>query len=430
MTTSVMEVQENLGVAPGRRRWKRILWWLVILLLVVIAALVLFARYQASAAEPAVRYRTEEARIGNLTVAVTATGQLLPTRTVDVGSEVSGIIDSVLVNYNDYVKVGQVLAKINTERLDAQVLQDRASLETARAKVQDAKVTVEETEAEYKRIEAARERSKGQLPSQHDLDTAKAAYGRAKVAVTSAQAAVTQAEATLAIDLTNVSKAVIKSPVDGIVLARNVEPGQTIAASFAVTTMFQLAEDLTRMKLQVNIDEADIGEVKEGQKVEFTVDAYPGQTFPGRITQLRYQSTTTNNVVTYLAVITVDNRKMLLRPGMTATATVTVQSLTNALLVPNVALRFEPAAVAAGPQGDQRSFFRKLMPGPPPMPNRKEQTEDPGSAAGPRVWVLKGQQPAAVAVKTGVTNGKVTEIRSGPLAAGVPLIVEAMKGMK
>lgn len=430
MTTSVVEVQENLGVAPGRRRWKRIFWWLVILLLVVIAALVLFARYKAAAAEPAVRYRTEEARIGNLTVAVTATGQLLPTRTVDVGSEVSGIIDSVLVNYNDYVKVGQVLAKINTEKLDAQVLQDRASLETARAKVQDAKVTVEETEAEFKRIEAARDRSKGQLPSQHDLDTAKAAYGRAKVSVTSAQAAVTQAEATLAIDLTNVSKAVIKSPVDGIVLARNVEPGQTIAASFSVTTMFQLAEDLTRMKLQVNIDEADIGEVKEGQKVEFTVDAYPGRTFPGRITQLRYQSTTTNNVVTYLAVIAVDNRKMLLRPGMTATATVTVQSLTNALLVPNVALRFEPAALAAGPQGDQRSFFRKLMPGPPPMPNRKEQTEDAAGAAGPRVWVMKGQQPVAVAVKTGVTNGKVTEIRSGSLAAGVPLIVEAMKGMK
>ncbi|MBN9657992.1 MAG: efflux RND transporter periplasmic adaptor subunit [Acidobacteria bacterium] len=430
MSTSVVEVQENLGVAPGRRRWRRIVWWLAIVALLGAGVAMLIGHYRASAAEPAVQYRTEAARTGDLVVNVTATGQLLPTRTVDVGSEVSGIIDSVLVNYNDYVKVGQVLAKINTEKLEAQVQQDRASLETARAKVQDAKVTVEETEAEYKRIEAARERSKGQLPSQHDLDTAKAAYGRAKVAVTSAQAAVTQAEATLSIDLTNVSKAVIKSPVDGIVLARNVEPGQTIAASFAVTTMFQLAEDLSRMKLQVNIDEADIGAVKEGQTVTFTVDAYPGQSFPGRITQLRYQSTTTNNVVTYLAVISVDNHQLLLRPGMTATATITVQSLKNALLVPNVALRFEPAALAAGPQGDQRSFFRKLMPGPPPMPGKKVEAEDPDAVSGQRVWVLKDRQPVGVTVQTGVTNGKVTEIRSGSLASGVPVIVEAVKGMK
>ncbi|WP_321474196.1 efflux RND transporter periplasmic adaptor subunit [uncultured Paludibaculum sp.] len=429
MTTTVVDVQTNLGVTPGKRSWKRMTWWLAILLLLGSGGALLFTRWQASAAEPAVRYRTEEARIGNLTVTVTATGQLQPTRTVDVGSEVSGIIDSVLVNYNDYVKVGQVLAKINTEKLDAQVLQDRASLETARAKVEDAKVTVTETEAEYNRIVAAREKSKGQLPSQHDLDTAKAAYGRAKVAVTSAQAAVTQAEASLAVNLTNVSKAVIKSPVDGIVLARNVEPGQTIAASFSVTTMFQLAEDLTRMKLQVNIDEADIGEVKEGQNVTFTVDAYPGRTFPGKITQLRYQSTTTNNVVTYLAVISVDNRQMLLRPGMTATATITVQSLTNALLAPNVALRFTPASAGAGGQGDQRSFFRKLMPGPPPMPAKTAQTGDDANA-GPRVWVLKGLQPVPVPVKTGVTNGKVTEIRSGAIAPGVPLVVEALKGGK
>lgn len=429
MTTAAIDVRENLGVAPARHRWKKAIWWLVILLMVGGGAAVLLSKWRASAAEPPVRYRTEDARIGNLTVTVTATGQLQPTRTVDVGSEVSGIIDSVAVNYNDVVKVGQVLAKINTEKLDSQVQQDRASLETARAKVEDAKVTVVETEAEYKRIQEARERSKGQLPSQHDLDTAKAAYGRAKVAVNSAQAAVTQAEASLAMDLTNVSKAVIKSPVNGIVLARNVEPGQTIAASFSVTTMFQLAEDLTRMKLQVNIDEADIGEVKEGQMVNFTVDAYPGQHFPGKITQLRYQSTTTNNVVTYLAVISVDNRQMLLRPGMTATATITVQSLTNALLVPNVALRFTPAANGAG-QGDQRSFFRKLMPGPPPMPNRTAQTEDDTTRTGPHVWVLQGQQPSAVAVKTGVTNGKLTEIRSGAIAPGVPLVVETIKGAK
>ena len=335
-----------------------------------------------------VRYRTENARTGDLTVTVTATGQLQPTRDVSVGSEVSGIIDSVEVNYNDHVKVGQVLARINTEKLDAQVAQDRAILETARAKVSDAKVTVQETEAEYKRIADARERSKGQLPSQHDLDTAKAAYERAKVAVLSAQASVTQSEANLSMDLTNVAKAVIKSPVNGVVLARNVEPGQTIAAQFSVTTMFQLAEDLSKMKLQVNIDEADVGAVKENQMVVFTVDAYPGRKFPGRITQLRYQSTTTNNVVTYLAVISVDNGELLLRPGMTATSIITVKSLKNTLLVPNTALRFVPSQASAGPQGDDRSFMRKLMPGPPPMNKRSPEGEDESTKGAPKVWVL------------------------------------------
>lgn len=426
MTTTVTKIDENLGVAPARGRWKKLAWWLVLLLVAGGIGAVLFQKWRASATEAPVHYRTEVARIGDLTVTVTATGQLQPTRNVDVGSEVSGIIDSVHVNYNDRVKVGQILAKINTEKLDAQVLQDKASLETARAKVQDAKVTLEETEAEYKRIQEARERSKGQLPSQHDLDTAKAAYGRAKVAVVSTQAAVTQAEATLAMDETNVSKAVIRSPVNGVVLARNVEPGQTIAASFSVTTMFQLAEDLTKMKLQVNIDEADVGQVKEGQLVTFTVDAFPGHLFPGRITQLRYQSTTTNNVVTYLAVISVDNSHLLLRPGMTATAVITVQSVKNALLVPNIALRFTPAAAGATGQADQRSFIRKLMPGPPPRTTRTPTTED-AAQTGPRVWVLRDNQPAPVAVKTGSTNGKMTEILSGAIAPGVPLVVESVR---
>jgi HlyD family secretion protein len=427
MTNAPSEIGESLGITPGRGPWKKLGGWLAILLIVCIGGGAIWNKWKASAAEPPVRYRAQEARIADLTVNVTATGQLQPIVEVDVGSEVSGIIDSVEVDYNDHVKVGQVLARINTEKLDAQVLQDKASLDTARAKVQDAKVTVEETGSEYKRIQEARERSKNQLPSQHDLDTAKAAYERAKVAVISTQAAVTQAEATLAMDQTNVSKAVIKSPVNGIVLARKVEPGQTIAAAFAVTTMFTLAEDLSRMKLQVNIDEADVGQVKVGQKVKFTVDAFPGRPFPGRITQLRYQSTTTNNVVTYLAEISVDNREMLLRPGMTATAEITVLAVKNALLVPNVALRFTPPAEGAGEPVDNRSWMRKIMPGPPPMSTKKPETESDETKTGPRVWVLRGQQPVAVPVKTGATNGKVTEILSGSIAAGVPLAVEALQ---
>ncbi len=421
MATETMDLKEKLGLAPGRRRWKRLARWLALLL--VVFALVAFwmSRQKAAAAQPQVRYRTEPARTGDLTVTVTATGQVKPTRTVDVGSEVSGIIDQVLVNYNDAVTEGQILAKINTEKLDAQILQDKAQLMSARAKVEDAKVTVKETEAEYKRILDARQRSKGQLVSQHDVDASSAAFERAKVAVTTAQAAVTQFEANLKMDETNLAKAVIKSPVNGIVLARNVEPGQTIAASFSVTTMFQIAEDLRKMKLEVNIDEADVGQVKEGQAVAFTVDAYPGRQFPGRITQVRFNSSTSNNVVTYLAAISVDNGQLLLRPGMTATAAITVLSLKNALLAPNHALRFVPGATMPGGGG----FFSRMMPQRP-----RNEIESTAALNSPRVWVVRNGKPSPIPVVPGATDGKVTEIKSGDVAPGAALIVEALRDLR
>jgi HlyD family secretion protein len=425
MATTATEIEEVLGVSNGKVRWKKLAGGAALLAILGGAGMVAVKKWQSSA-EPAVRYTTQEARIGNLTTTVTATGKLYPMgEEVDVGSEVSGIIDSVEADYNDHVKVGQVLARINTERYEAAVLQSKAALAAARAKVQDAQVTVTETEAAYKRTKDARERSKGQSPSQHDLDTALAAYERAKVAVTSAQASVTQAEATLSSDQTNLSKTVIKSPVDGMILARKVSSGQTIAAQFAVTTMFVLAKDLRQMELHVNIDEADVGQVKEGQKAAFTVDAFPGHSFPGRITQLRYNATTTSGVVTYEAIISVDNREMLLRPGMTATAAITVYSVEHALLVPNLALRFTPPAQSASAPGEQRSWLRKLMPGPPPMSTRPADPESTDNS--PKVYVLRNAEPSPVAVKTGATNGKLTEILSGGIASGVPLVIDLVR---
>ena len=428
MTTENENIGGILGVTTNGKKWRKRVIWLLMLLLACAAALWALNKWQSAPAAPTVRYRTEKATTGDLTVTVTATGQLQPTKTVEVGSEVSGIIDAVLVDYNDRVKAGQVLARINTEKLDAQVLQDKAAVQTAKAKVAEAKVTVLETEAEYNRILAVRQRSNNQLPSQKDVDTAKAAYERAKVAVISANAAETQSTASLTSSETNLARAVIKSPVDGIVLARNVQAGQTIAASFNVTTMFQIAEDLSRMKLQVNIDEADVGSVKEGQSVMFTVDAFPGRQFPGRITQLRYQSTTTNNVVTYLAEISVENKLFLLRPGMTATSLITVKSVKQAVLAPNVALRFTPSAGNGSSQTDGRGFMSKLMPGPPPMNNKPPEAE--GDQAGPRVWIMRGQSPAPVPVKTGISNGKLTEITSGNVEPGTALVVEAMRAAK
>ena len=419
MTTDI-DLHRTLGIETGLAAWKKRALWIgpIVLLLVVVG--IWLTAHRSAAAKATQHFRTEEARMGDLTVTVTATGQLKPTHTVDVGSQVSGITDSVLVDYNDHVKNGQVLAKINTEKLDAQVLQDKAQLASARASVENAKVTVIETEAEYKRDLDARQRSKYQIVSQHDVDTAKAAYDRAVVAVTTAQASVTQAEANLKIDETNVNFAVIKSPVDGIVLSRSVEPGQTIAASFSVTTLFEIAEDLRKMILQVNIDEADVGKVKIGQRVLFTVDAYPGRQFPGTITTVRYNSTTTNNVVTYLAEIAVNNDELLLRPGMTATATITVQSIPHALLVSNHALRFLPTA------SDTSSSSTSFLPAPPST-NQDASAESSAALNNPRVWVVRDGKPSPITVATGSTDGKLTEIRSGQVTPGTPLIVEVLK---
>ena len=416
----VADLHQTLGITAEKGKWKRRAYWTVPAVLFVFCVVIWGIQHKRAAARNAQQFRTEEARTGDLTVTVTATGQLKPTHTVDVGSQVSGIVDSVLVDYNDHVKAGQVLAKINTDKLDAQVLQDKASLQSAYAKVNDAKVTVTETEAEYKRMLNSRQRSKLQIVSQHDVDTAKASYDRAVVAVTTAEAAVTQAEASLKIDETNVGFAVLKSPVEGTVLSRSVEPGQTIAASFSVTTLFEIAEDLRKMILQVNIDEADVGKVKVGQHVLFTVDAYPGRQFPGTITIIRYNSTTNNNVVTYLAEIAVNNDELLLRPGMTATATITVQSIPHALLVSNHALRFLPSA------SDKNSNSSSFLPAPPNS-NQNANAESSAALNNPRVWVVRDGKPSPISVATGATDGKFTEIRSGQVTPGMPLIVEALK---
>jgi len=419
MTTDT-QLQQTLGIAQGNGSWKKRAYWIVPAVLIVFAMGMWAMRHKSAAAGSVQHFRTEEARTGDLIVTVAATGQLKPTHTVDVGSQVSGIMDKVLANYNDYVKAGQVIAHVDTTRLDAQVLQDKAQLASARASVENSKVTVIETEAEYKRDLDARQRSKYQIVSQHDIDTAKAAYDRAVVAVTTAQAAVTQAEANLKMDETNVDYATIKSPVDGIVLSRSVEAGQTIAASFQVTTLFEIAEDLHKMILQVNIDEADVGKVKAGQQVLFTVDAYPGRQFPGTITTVRYSATTTNNVVTYLAEISVSNDELLLRPGMTATATINVQSIRNALLISNHALRFLPSTDDAA--GSSSSFF----PRPPDM-NQNAKVESSAALNNPHVWVVRDGRPAPIAVTVGATDGKQTEVRAGQVTPGMQLIVEALK---
>jgi HlyD family secretion protein len=366
------------------------------------------------------RYVTEPARRGELQVTVTATGALQPINQVDVGSELSGTVRSVLVDFNDRVEQGQVLARLDTTRLEAQVLQSTAALEAARAQVAQAQATEAEAASQLARLEHVRELSGGKVPSQAEYATAVATAARARAVTASARAAVAQAEATLATQRTDLGKAEIRSPIDGIVLSRTVEPGQTVAASLQAPVLFQLAEDLTRMELLVSVDEADVGQVREGQEAEFGVDAWPDQRFRARVEQLRFGAQTAEGVVSYQAVLRVDNPELLLRPGMTATADIRVKRVPDALLVPNTALRFTP------PQRDDDAgggMLRALLPGGGRRWNRRTSGNGSAPAREQHVWVLKNGEPQAVAVTTGSSDGTTTEITGGALEPGTEVIV-------
>jgi HlyD family secretion protein len=375
--------------------------------------------------DDAYHYTTEPARKGDLTVRVTATGTLQPTNQVDVSSELSGTIRTVSADFNDEVKVGQELARLDTLKLEAAVLQSRAAVDSAKAKVEQALATLAESESQIKRLEHVRELSGGKVPAQADIDTANASVLRARADLANNKAAVTQAQATLSSQETDLSKASIKSPINGLVLVRSVEPGQTVAASLQAPVLFTLAEDLTRMELHVSVDEADVGQVKEGQSASFTVDAWPDRAFDAKVQQVRYGAQTVAGVVTYETVLQVDNSERLLRPGMTATAEVTVKQLSNAVLVPNAALRFEPPARAQAPSG---GILGALL----PMRRfgaRPAQTEKPDAKRG-RVYVLEQGRPKAVQIATGASDGTWTELKSGEVTPDTELVVDASAAKK
>ncbi len=307
-------IAKTLGVAPGSGRARRLKRALLLVLL--LAGLIgLFAWRKSAGRSNPVQYKTQEAKRGDLVVRVTATGTLKPTNEVEVGSEISGIVKTVEADYNDKVKIGQILARIDTSKLEAQETQLKAALESAEAKVLQVKATLSETQAKLAQYQRVRELSKGKVPSQTEFDAAQAAFERAKADEASATAAVAQAQATLKATQTDISKAVIRSPINGVVLTRKIEPGQTVAAAFQAPVLFTLAEDLTQMKLHVNVDEADVGQVKEGQEAEFTVSAYLDRPFQARIVQTRYGSQTVDGVVTYETVLKVDNTDLACARG-------------------------------------------------------------------------------------------------------------------
>jgi HlyD family secretion protein len=417
----VMDLQQELeSAAPGRRR-RRSYLALGLLALAVTVALVWYDIPHRSE-NGKLQFETRPVRRGDLTVTVSATGTLEPTNQVEVGSELSGIVKAVAVDFNDRVHVGQELARLDDTKLKAAVAKSEAALASARASLREAAATAVEARANYERMRQLRRSTDNRVPSDQDLETAKATLDRALAAEASAQARIAEAAATLNFDRTNLEKSVIYSPINGVVLTRSVDPGQTVAASFQAPVLFTLAEDLALMELHVDVDEADVGMVHEGQAAVFTVDAYPERSFPAVIRQVRYGAEITSGVVTYETVLTVSNEDLTLRPGMTATAEITVQEVRDALLVPNAALRFVPPSQAAA--GPRSGFMRRLMPGP----RRGHRAADTGSSpAGPRVWRLQEGRPLPVAVTIGHSDGQWTEVRAPDPAPGTEVIVGTLE---
>lgn len=382
----------------------------------VVALLLALWYFTSSGSGERVRYSTQPAARGNLTVLVTATGSVQPTNQVDISSELSGTVRRVLVDYNSKVDVGDLLVELDTDKLKATLDSSEAKVVASRAKIRDTEATVVEKKADLERKKVLVTKS---FTSQQDLDAAQAAYDRAVAAVDSARAELGVSEADHKLNETNFSKARIVSPIRGVVLSRAVEPGQTVASSLQAPVLLSIAEDLTKMELQVDVDEADVGKVKIGQKAEFGVDAFPERKFPASIQDLRFASEVVSGVVTYKGILGVDNSELLLRPGMTATAEITVTEVKDTLLVPNAALRYAPQAAAA--PTEQPSLLRRLIPGPPRFRAPSARQE---SGTSRTIWVLRDGIPQSVPVEIGDSDGKLTAVASGAVKEGDLVIVD------
>jgi HlyD family secretion protein len=337
MTAAPMSAARKPSPARKSSPWPRRIVIATIALIVVVGG-VYFWRHRSSE-EAAGAYRTTKIDRGDIRVTISATGALNATSKVDVGSQISGQVTDVLADYNDHVAKGQVIARIDPSTYQAQIAQGNAQINAARASLATAQAALRNAEADYNR---KAELAQQQLIARGDLDLARAARDQARAQVASAQAQINQQTASTQTTRLNLQRTVIRSPVDGVVLSRSVEPGQTVAASLQAPVLFQIAEDLSQMEILLAVDEADIGQVKAGLDVSFTVDAFPDRNFRGKVKQVRLAATNTSNVITYPVVITVDNSDQSLLPGMTANAEIEVSHRDEVLRVGNAALRFKP----------------------------------------------------------------------------------------
>jgi HlyD family secretion protein len=396
-------------------RWLHSAAWIGGIALAVL--LLVFGLSVSKSTTAAPQYETASVTRADLSVAVSATGNLAPTNKVDVGSELSGIIEAVQVQVNDHVKKGQVLARLDTSKLKDSTTQAEATLASAQAKLAQAEASLKESQTSLDRYREVSRLSGGKVPSKTEMTTAETTLAKTQADVANQRALVNEAQAELSTAQINLYKASIRSPINGVVLSRNVDPGQTVAASLQVATLFTVAEDLREMELKVYVDEADVGSVKEGQSATFTVDAYPNRKYKGSVTRVDYGSTTKDNVVSYVTVLKVQNDDLSLRPGMTATAEIATLRRSNVLLVPNTALRFTPATST---QQVSKGLMARLMPGPGNRSSAKPVGANKGRAQ--QVWTVQNGQTISHPITIGATDGQFTEVTGGKLHEGMQLI--------
>lgn len=371
-------------------------------------------------------YLTEPVQRGDITQVVTATGSLSAVVTVQVGSQVSGSIEKLYVDFNSKVKAGQVVAQLNQDRFKAAVDQAKANLLAAQSNVAKAKVNAEDAK---RTLERSIELKKRELISQSDLDASQTAYDGAVAQLEVNKAQVAQAQAALNLALVDLANTVIRSPVEGIVVSRNVDVGQTVAASLQAPTLFLIANDLSKMQVDSNVSEADVGNVWVGQEVTFTVDAYPSRRFHGQVLQVRNAPIMVQNVVTYDAVVGVDNHELLLKPGMTANLDFLVSRKNGVLKVTNAAIRFRLPSEKPDPQDQARQAGRRGAGGREARRNTedKSRSREGGTGRPGTAYVLKEQTPIPVKVRLGVTDGSYTEIIGNEVKEGDRVVV-AMSG--
>jgi HlyD family secretion protein len=372
-------------------------------------------------------YVTMPVQRGNVTQVVSSTGTLQAVVTVLVGSQVSGTIDKLFADFNSKVKAGQVVAQLNQDKFKAAVDQARANLLAAQSNFEKAKVSVGDA---LRTLERNRELRKRDIMAQSELDAAQTAYDAAVAQLEVNKAQIAQAQAALNQASVDLNNTVIHSPVDGIVISRSVDVGQTVAASLQAPTLFTIANDLAKMEVHTNVDEADVGNVTEGQEVTFTVDAFPARRFRGRVQQVRNAPTVVQNVVTYDAVVRIDNKELLLKPGMTANVQFLVNRKEDVLTIPNMAIRFKPP----DQKNEAQELLRQEQSRAAPTVGARKTSRSPGGAGGGgggrriSIYLLRNGQAQPVEVQLGITDGSKTELREGELKENDPVIIGVASG--
>jgi HlyD family secretion protein len=390
---------------------RRKLAWLLGLL-VVVAGVLVYLKYGRAKKEPEAQFKTAQVEKRRISGRVTASGTLSALVTVQVGSQVSGRISEILVDFNTPVKKGQLIARIDPALFQAAVSQAQANYLSAQANLTKAKAQALENERQFARFKALHDQG---LSSKAELDLSETNLAIAKSQIAVADASLQQAAAAVNQARVNLSYTSIHSPIDGVVLSRNVDVGQTVAASLQAPVLFTIAEDLSKMQVDTSVSEGDIGRLEVGMKAFFTVDAFTGRRFRGEISQIRNAAKTTQNVVTYDAVVTVDNADGKLRPGMTANVTFIYADRESALVVPNAALRFKPPGEVAPQRTGRPQRPDGGFDGPPPTPPKT-------------IYVLKDGKPEPVHIQTGISDGTGTEVLSGEIKEGDVVVTDTLGG--